>query len=56
MNLLATMLELGRLPDRVHVAVGDFPLHGQEVEDDMRLLDNFHVEIRAKDVLNQLAV
>ena len=40
MNLLATMLQLGRLPNRVEVTIGDLSLHSQKIQYDMRLLNN----------------
>ena len=39
-NLLAAVLQLGRLPDTVQVGVGDLPLHGKKVEDDVGLFYN----------------
>ena len=40
MNLLAAMLQLSRLPNRVEVAVGDLSLHCQEIQYDVGLFDN----------------
>ena len=34
------MVELSRLPDDGDVLVADLPLHGQEVEEDVTLLDD----------------
>ena len=40
MNLLAAMLQLGRLPNRVEMTIGDLSLHSQKIQYDMRLLNN----------------
>lgn len=40
MHLLAAMLQLSRLPDRVKLAVCDLSLHCQEIQYDVGLFDN----------------
>jgi hypothetical protein len=39
-HLFATMLELCWLPYGLNVGVGEPPLHGQKVQDNMGLLDD----------------
>ncbi len=48
------MFQLGGLPDDVDVVVGDFALDGKKVEQDVRLLDDLHVEVRSENVLHDL--
>ena len=55
-DLLAAVLHLSRLPDRVHVGRAQLALHREKVEDDVGLLDHFHVEVWPKDVLDKTRV
>lgn len=48
------MLQLSRLPDQRDVILGDVILDGEEVEDDVRLLDDLHVKVRTEQVRNDL--
>jgi hypothetical protein len=38
--LFAAVFKLGRLPDGLHVRVGQLALHAQEIENNVRLLDH----------------
>ena len=51
-NLLGAVLELCGLPDDVGVVFRDLSLHGKEVQEDVRLFDDFDVERRTKGVLH----
>ena len=55
-NLFGAVLELRRLPDDIDVLVGDLALDGQEVEQDVRLLDDLHVKVRTEDVIQDPVV
>ena len=50
------MFQLSRLPDGVQMTIGYLPLHGQKVENDMRLFDDLNMEVGSEYVFNKFTV
>jgi len=55
-NLFGAMLELRSLPNDVDVFVCNLPFYRQKIEEDVRLLDDLDVEVRAENVFDNSGV